>query len=533
MAKKWARTCAALACIVIFPFIFESYTFHLYSTGDPSFFTFSGARLWAFLISLLLLGVVIGLERAQHPAVLCAAAVVTVAILIMVLYNFCDMRQCYYPGSDGLGEIRLGALFFSTTAIGIMIGSVSTLVPERTNPTAILFSSLAALFLGYFPWSLLFATYLPSQSDLAIPAFASILPFFFPGAVSRIYSNNRRHAVYTSVGSWLVLTIMFSGLRPSSLPLALLILTLAVPASIAGYVLVSRLLAAGKGRKTSSIYAALLALFILGASHPFIDAPMNLAINPDNALMPRPTYYSGAYHYSETYLPTKRVDVEINLARFNTSAIKDFLVAGIGAQSPNCCKDGLDYGYRADIMFNKSGTFVVARTWETCDMNIACSGHPWITEIHKSVASLPEEIVTPNTLMLAMEWQGDDRTVRWYIRNAESEWREYSHFFSPEIENPYFNLGVIPVGNPFSNPDSGNAFFYQVGVSRPNEYSSAAGIIEFHCLAYYDKNGTKQCVDLEPVVRGNSHWKVLWKWGVQDTRTVVETDGSYAKIILA
>ena len=134
--------------------------------------------------------------------------------------------------------------------------------------------------------------------------------------------------------------------------------------------------------------------------------------------------------------------------------------------------------------------------------------------------------------MLAMEWQKDGRTVKWFYRIPGGEWDEYSLFVAPVIENPYFNLGVIPVGNPFANPESSNAFFYQVGISRPGEASSTSGSIAFHCPAYYDREGSKKCVQLEPIARGNSHWKVLWKWGIQDTKAVVETDESYAKITL-
>ena len=131
-----------------------------------------------------------------------------------------------------------------------------------------------------------------------------------------------------------------------------------------------------------------------------------------------------------------------------------------------------------------------------------------------------------------MEWQPDGRTVKWYYSKSAAEWIEYSRFISPEIENPYFNLGVIPVNNPITNPDTGNAFFFQVGVSAPGSTRGALGSIGFHCPGYYDKDGIKQCVELEPIARGNSHWKVLWKWGVQDPRTAVEAGGSYAKITL-
>jgi hypothetical protein len=42
-----------LACsgLVLVPFLFESYTFHLYVAGEPAFFVFSGFRLWVFLVA--------------------------------------------------------------------------------------------------------------------------------------------------------------------------------------------------------------------------------------------------------------------------------------------------------------------------------------------------------------------------------------------------------------------------------------------------------------------------------------------------
>ena len=41
MIQRQAITAAAIACIVIVPFIFESHTFSLYNAGDPEFFTYS------------------------------------------------------------------------------------------------------------------------------------------------------------------------------------------------------------------------------------------------------------------------------------------------------------------------------------------------------------------------------------------------------------------------------------------------------------------------------------------------------------
>lgn len=77
-------------------------------------------------------------------------------------------------------------------------------------------------------------------------------------------------------------------------------------------------------------------------------------------------------------LSNKKGEVKLELERSDDSVIKeeDFVQAGIGAQSPNCCKDGLDYGYRADILFTEDGRYLVARAWETCDQNMGCSALP-------------------------------------------------------------------------------------------------------------------------------------------------------------
>ncbi|MGI0048651.1 MAG: hypothetical protein ACREAW_03840 [Nitrososphaera sp.] len=114
-----------------------------------------------------------------------------------------------------------------------------------------------------------------------------------------------------------------------------------------------------------------------------------------------------------------------------------------------------------------------------------------------------------SAVMLAMEWNG--RTVDWYFKTS-GNWSKYSSFVPPKIENPYFNLGVIWVGNPNTNPVLQNAYFYQAGVSVSNK-EAQYGQITFECPSYYDKQGSKQCIPANAIVGGSSHWKVLWKWG--------------------
>src|ERR1051326_7297150 len=228
-------------------------------------------------------------------------------------------------------------------------------------------------------------------------------------------------------------------------------------------------------------------------------------------------HYSGAFD-TESYFPTKRVEVTLDLDALSdkTSIDKNMLLVGMGAQSPNCCKDGLDYGYRADIAITSGGLhYLVARAWETCDQNAACSGLPWQSTMHE--AEVPLSVEGLAKISLAMSWTGsNDKIVHWYYSpNGSQDWIEYSSFTAPRIENPYFNLGVAYVGNFAANFPSGNANFFQVGAAgQQNNAGSQNGKMAFQCPAYY-KDATKHCFpSMQTIDDGDSHWKVLWQWGL-------------------
>jgi len=509
------------AGLVIAPFLFESYTFYLYTIHEPAFFVFSGARLWFFLASELGIGFALGcVSRLPLPA---AAGFVAIAIsmLTLLLYQVCDTRQCYYSGPDGMGWLRLGTLLFTTASMGLLFGSRVRKVPEKKSSiSAILFGAITIVFIGYYPAALLIGTFTTYEMGLAVLAFASIVPFLLAGVVTSMFSEKKSHAVYATVLGWAALLVLFASLRPSGMPL-LAAMSSGVAAALVGW----RLMPRAKELARAAVFVPIFALFALAGAHVYMDAPMNLSTDTPSGAIVQPTYYAGAYH-DEKYFATKRVEVEVDLVHFDGSIVKgnNFVLAGIGAQSPNCCKDGLDYGYRADVLFTEGGRYLVARAWETCDQNIACSGLPWISAMHESTVPLP---TNHSSIMLAMEWDG--RIVNWYYK-AAGNWSKYSSFEPPAIENPYFNLGVIWVGNPFTNTGSSEAYFFQAGVST----SQAAdfGRVAFHCPAYFDRQGERHCAPMAAVNGGSSHWKVLWKWGVPNNNARVSVDGTDATITL-
>ena len=512
------------AGIVAIPFLIESYTFYLYTIREPAFFTFSGSRWWVFLATALALGFLLGRASRRSPLTIVAGgAAIAIAVLVALLYQFCDERQCYYAGPDGLGWLRLGVILFAVASVGIMVGNRSKAgAPAKSRVDAVFFGAIAAIFLGYYPSALLLDTFLPNPLDLAILAFASTAPFFFAGAASAMFSERKALAALSAVLGWAVLPALFGLALESAIMLAA-----AIPAALLGHRLAGRRLASQKA--AAALLSALIILFSAVAVHPFVDAPMNLSAFSETG---RPTHYTGVYH-DEQYFPTKRVEVTIDLGQLDASRIEreDFLLAGIGAQSPNCCKDGLDYGYRADILVTATGLALVARAWETCDQNAACSAYPWISTMHQFVSELRGANNYYPSLMLAMEWDKDG-IVQWQYKAGSGEWSTFSSFDPPEIENPYFNLGVIWVGNPFTNPVTNNANFYQAGVSTSGQAAPDYGQITFECLSYYDKQGEKHCVPaLARVPEGNSHWKVLWKWGVPHQNVSTVIDGQNATII--
>jgi len=511
---------ATIAGMVVAPFLFESYTFYLYTIGEPEFFVFSGARLWFFLASELALGFAAGRTSWLPPMAAAGCVAAAIAVLVLLLYNSCDPRQCYYSGPDGASWLRLGVLLFSTVATGLLTGWRSRNMEMNSTSDAMLAGTAAAIFLGYYPVALLFDTFLTYPMAAALLTFASTVPFFFAGIASSTLSDRARHAAYSAIVGWAVLAAMFVSLRPDGALLLGIIMAAGIPTALLG-----RRIAKSRRKElaVTASFSSLIALFALVAVHPLLDAPMNLSIADSRGAVVQPTYYAGAFHDAK-YFPTKRVEVEINLEQFDENKVQDsFVLAGIGAQSPNCCKDGLDYGYRADVLFENGARYLVARAWETCDQNMGCSAFPWMSTMHRSTVPLPRN---SSTVMLAMQWE--NRTVNWYYKTG-GNWSEYSSFVPPEIENPYFNLGVIWVGSPTANPDLQQAYFYQVGVSTSSK-EGQYGEITFECPSYYDKRGEKHCPQIAAIVGGNSHWKVLWKWGVPNDNARVMVQGTTVRV---
>lgn len=468
------------------------------------------------------------------------------SILILLLFQFCDHRQCYDSGPGNMGWLTLWALLFVTVSTGMLVGLVLKKKADFANNknhvrsrsiAGFVFSNTTCLFLAYYPYAILYNTSQEYAVGIPLLIYAATVPFALSGIVASLFDIRKAllSSVCIGMASGPVLIALFYSFRTSgSVLVPLVVIVIGTATTILARKYAHDLLAKqqnhnayGTKKKAAAMACVVIITgFFISASHPFLDVPMDLektgssGHQTENVSWNLPTYYSGLI-YTHEHFPTKRVEIEVDFADLNQSILQNGspVLAGMGAQSPNCCKDGLDYGYRADILFGSNGNrYLVARAWGVCDQNVACSAMPWQQEIHKGIVPLQSE---SRRVALAMEIDSDERFARWYYKTAaDDRWSVFSSFQLPDIENPYFNIGDFKDISPLAvlfNPPSGVAHFYQFGIASSNkaalDYGKAS--ISFSCPAYYTiDDNQRHCIsEVEPVKDGGSHWKALWKWG--------------------
>lgn len=559
--------------VVIVPWAFELITFYYYVNGDSStFFVMSGARLPFFVTSEVALGASIGFaspkEYFLHYII---GSIFAVVLLVLLLYQLCDVRGCYYQGPDKSGEFRFAALLSAATVTGALIGGIRRSLYPDVGPqyknvlrSWLPLFAVVPLFTGSYGHALL--ENVPAGVQFTVFLFlATMAATFVPAgfALSLFLNAGRLKTAALCMGVEVALFALFrnwaavteaNDLSGAAIQLGFS-LAGAGALSLPGHAIGSRL-----GRKFAAkpsspfasrltceelsllgFSAAIFLAFTLSTWHFGVYAPVDMlprdvqeTYGHSNLLSgaPQPVLYTGAYN-TASYFSTRRLEVTLDLSSagknlsVNDAARPQVLLAGMGAQSPNCCKDGLDYGYRADVAIMHDGKqYLVARAWETCDQNAACSGFPWQSTMHESESLV--ELGNHSKVSLAMQWiTAGGKTVHWYYRlDNTTSWIEYSRFSPPTIENPAFNVGVIWVNNFAANFPSGNANFFQVGVASSDNSNLNAAQIAFECPAYYDSS-TRHCFpDMKVIQDGDSHWKVLWQWGLPGKAQLVHIDNS-------
>ena len=211
---------------------------------------------------------------------------------------------------------------------------------------------------------------------------------------------------------------------------------------------------------------------------------------------------------SDPSVGTKGVSGNFSFRGTNTSSIQEdnFLTAGIGIHSPNCCVDGIDYGYRADVYLYHNATEVFAASaWEACDIIIACGGHPW-----KNLMFFTYERVNASldsNFKLSLQW--DNHTVSWFYY-ADNETKRAASFLAPPQENPGFDAGWLGLS---STPSPGGFSFFQFGMMSAFPIGHGGWRVTISCPSIL-VNTTWTCINHAELLQGDqSFWKAVWRWG--------------------
>jgi hypothetical protein len=534
------------AFLVVFvpPLVFEKYTFYLYSTVSPFFFGYSGRRFWFdmgwFIGASALSAIIVGRRRWISLFVPTTASLAfTLSVWVA---PFCPIKECYVSSTDGLGFLR-DFLFFASLGVLACNATLSAdgmcfrnWLRKRQIIYLSIISGLLAFVLSFFPLVHIFAgvsvpyplNYLQWFLACAAPAFTGSFLFtersrrnalhigsvlFFIAGISGVIANialdislpcEACSDYVVSVGSIIIVTLT------SSL-LGILAGRLAIPSisSSAKYIRRSTLV------MTIVILGTIILLIAFYYTVSYEASVVNvIGPNVSNTTF-SPLEIGTSFVYGAGYLATPEVRppaVGVSVDFGNSSISNDpsnFLAAGVGDQSPNCCTDGIDLSYRADaILFTNGSEALIARTWWACDVNMACGGYSWQQLLHYGVYELPPRTLS-NQVDLQMNWTGSPRQVNWYYRvhysnnGSVTPWILYNYYVPPKIDNHYFDAGQC----------CGNVLFYQFGISNAREIMSNSWSVIMSCPDLIE-NGAWTCIQHAGFVDGlHSYWKIVYTWG--------------------
>ena len=523
------------------PTIFEKMTYYYYATGNHLYGTFSGDRFWFDIIWFCVSGVLAAaiLGRNTKAVVLPPVFGSLLFILLAYVWPLCTVRECYISSTDGLGSVRDFLLFASLATI-TAASCMKTWVKQGATPTRtdrafqLGVATAVGFALSFFPVVHIFA-------GVSVGFPLNYLQWFLAGAPSGLAGSMLMVGRGTMKGA---LSKLLAGLCGLILAIAITVELpcedcSGYPISISSILILSILFCIPailyeikdprrklipetpvRERTPNIITIVTIAVTIgLLLSFIFVGNYEESVVNPfpgvsNSSFSPLEVGHS--FVYSAGYLAIPRVvsqSVGINVSFTNTTIFQNeypgnFLAAGVGDQSPNCCKDGLDLSYRADVIEFSNGTeAVLARAWWACDYIMVCGGYSWQQLLFMNSKQLPTGALA-NWVELQMNWTASN-DVQWFYRihyngnESTTPWISYSVFTPPKIENHYWDAGIFP----------GGVFFYQFGVS--SAYPIKNG--DWHILVQCPNivlNNSRNCIPAASYINGmQSYWKVLYTFG--------------------
>ena len=442
--------------------------------------------------------------------------------------------ECYSVGPDGLAGVRLCAMMFSFAALPAIVRASykEDKLNKRLRPwIAILGAFITSVVTTWFPLTAWFSgvTYLPPL----VPFQAALLfgvSEIAVGIQAAKISRSILVAMLSGVTSALFLSRFLWPLPCPSCDRSLLLLI--IP-SWGFFALIGGVLELGLPRNLSigplsrfnprledirRVGIAVVLLFSLwtlvsfGFWDPSVLYSDSISPGAGQLTLGAPTYPYVAGYYNSTQYRICCVQIGVSFTKVDLKALapNNFLMAGMGVQSPNCCIDGWDFGWRADLFVLPNGTQVVSgSTWETCDGNANCGGVMWQhLRYHAQHTINPADISTP--VYLRMMWQYDQPSwhADWYYNYTGQPWTKFGSFVPDFREGHYFDIGIVGVGN----YPSAYAFFYQFGVASKTPVQGWS--VQLLYPSFVHPDGSWRVMERANIIQGwHSFWKANYRWG--------------------
>ena len=538
--------------LFVFPwfpaYLFERIDFYFgVSVSGALYYDLSGPRLEADVVSFALGGILIAYLLRPRWAVI--QVFLSAALFWSQFYVFCPTfttagllhSECYQTGPDSLAGIRLAGMMFSFGALPAIVKAASKrdALNKRIRPVLAMTSGIVlTVVMIWFPLTAWFSgvTYLPSVvlfQELGLVG----VPQIATGILAARIGRTLKLAASSGPISLLAVSGGLSSLscpdcdRTLLYPLAVTwtlfafmggLLELGPPSSLRlpfGLAWIRRIEL--ENVRKIGLAIVIVTCLLTPVGYGFWDPRVLYApsISPGNGqlILGQSIYPYVAGYYNSTQYRICCLELGVSLATVNMSLLApdNFLMAGMGVQSPNCCVDGWDLGWRADAFLLHDRSIIVSGSaWTTCDSNANCGGYFWQQlRYHAQVTLHPQNVSSP--IYLRMMWeqvlvQGEALyQANWYYNTTTVSWTRFGSFLPDLREGHYFDIG-IPGGVPTNLP-GGATYFFQFGVASKLPVAGWKILLLYPSFQY---QGTWRMMERANIIQGDySFWKAEYRWG--------------------
>jgi hypothetical protein len=530
------------------PFLFEKIDFSFHLNHQPAlYYDLTGYRLPVDMASFALGGILAAyLLRPRWATVQIAINAILVGTLFYVacpVYGPGGVWQpeCYNSGPDGLLGFRLAGIMFCFGVLPVIVKAASEgEIPNRRIRPAIgiLSGTILTIVMVYLPISAWFSgvTYLPS-----FLVFQELVLVGIPQIATGILASRIGRSLKTGVASGIV-SLLFASIlfwTPECPGCDRSLVYILVP-SWALFALIGSITELGlpswlqrpkaphwlgkirpqDAQRVGLALVITVCLTTLIASNLWDASVMyatSLSPGSGDLSLGQPYYpYVGGYYNSSQYrICCVEIGVNISMANPRLLAPNNFLMAGMGVQSPNCCVDGWDFGWRADVFLMPNGSLILSgSSWETCDGNANCGGYIWEHLWYHSQVNLGSKPLSI-LIYLRMDWEqmtigGETREgVNWYYNTTGTPWTLFGSYLPDPRLGTYFDIGLS--GGQASTIPEGSALLYQFGVASKIHVSGWSVLL---IDPSFEFQGSWRVMERANVVQGDySYWKVRYRWG--------------------